>query len=206
MGLEVLGPFGLLRSLAVDPAHRGTGLGRRLCEHITAHARLQGIDTLYLLTTTAEGFFRKHGFHVADRAGVPEAVLATEEFRHLCPSTAVCMVRHLDRDALYYPCAVLRLHEDVPGARMWGVALDKSMFTYFEVEPHSRFERHAHESEQITMVLEGTLYFETDDQVIAVCAGEVIALPSNVPHAVFSKDDPVKAVDAWSPVMPRYQS
>lgn len=28
---------------------------------------------------------------------------------------------------------------------MWGVALEKTMLTYFEVDPHSRFERHSHD-------------------------------------------------------------
>ena len=44
-----------------------------------------------------------------------------------------------DQRALYFPRAALRLAPDVPGARAWGVALDKTMLTYFEVEPHSRF-------------------------------------------------------------------
>lgn len=78
------------------------------------------------------------------------------------------------------------------------------MLTYFEVQPHSRFESHRHESEQITMVLEGALFFETNGKVIEVKAGEVIAIPSNIPHAVFTKDAAVKAVDAWSPVREKY--
>ena len=107
--------------------------------------------------------------------------------------------------AQYYPREALRLQPDVEGAKMWAVTLEKTMFTYFEVEPHSRFERHDHESEQITMVLEGVLYFEVDNGVIGVGEGEVIALPSFVPHAVFTRDEPVKAVDAWSPVREAYK-
>lgn len=42
-------------------------------------------------------------------------------------------------------------------------------------------------------------------QVICVGAGEVTAIPSSVPHAIFTKDTPVKAVDAWSPVMETYK-
>ena len=109
------------------------------------------------------------------------------------------------KTAQYYPREQLRLQADVEGAKMWAVALEKTMFTYFEVEPHSRFERHDHESEQITMVLEGALFFEVDSGVIRVGAGEVIALPSFVPHAVFTQDEPAKAVDAWSPVREMYK-
>lgn len=88
---------------------------------------------------------------------------------------------------------------------MWGIALEKTMFTYFEVEPLCRFETHHHESEQITMVLEGELFFEVDGRTIGVKQGEVIALPADLPHAAFTREQPVKAVDAWSPVMEKYK-
>jgi ribosomal protein S18 acetylase RimI-like enzyme len=114
---------------------------------------------------------------------------------------------HMD-DAMemrYYPKRCLRLTDDVPGARQWAVSLDRTMLTYFEVEPLCRFDSHTHESEQITMVLEGVLYFEQGGRVTGVGAGEVIAVPSNAPHAVFTRDAAVKAVDAWSPVMDKYK-
>lgn len=88
---------------------------------------------------------------------------------------------------------------------MWGVALEKTMFTYFEVEPQSSFEMHHHESEQITMVLEGELFFEVGGRIIGVKEREVLALPAALPHAAFTREKPVKAVDAWSPVMERFK-
>ncbi|UFS71254.1 cupin domain-containing protein [Geomonas sp. RF6] len=94
---------------------------------------------------------------------------------------------------------------DVPGAKQWAVALEKTMLTYFEVAPHCTFDSHTHDSEQITMVIEGVLYFQQGDEVIGVKAGEAIAIPSNAPHAVFTTDTAVKAVDAWSPVMDKYR-
>lgn len=106
----------------------------------------------------------------------------------------------------FYPKESLILSEDVPGSKMWGVALEKTMLTYFEVEPDCRFDSHSHESEQITMVLEGELYFEAGGNITRVQSGEVIAVPSFVPHAVFTKEKAARAVDAWSPVMPQYQS
>lgn len=106
----------------------------------------------------------------------------------------------------YYPKEELELVTDVPGARQWAVSLEKTMLTYFEVDPHCRFESHSHDSEQITMVIEGVLYFEQEGKVIGVKAGETIAIPSNAPHAVFTADAAVKAVDAWSPVMEKYRA
>lgn len=105
----------------------------------------------------------------------------------------------------YYPKDTLHLSDDIPGARQWAVSLDKTMLTYFEVDPHCTFASHSHESEQITMVLEGVLYFEHGEKVFAVKAGETIAIPSNIPHAVYSGETAVKAVDAWSPVMGKYK-
>ena len=106
----------------------------------------------------------------------------------------------------YYPKENLELINDVPGARQWAVSLDQTMLTYFEVDPNCRFASHTHESEQITMVIEGVLYFEQGDKVVGVKAGEAIAIPSNASHAVFTTNAAVKAVDAWSPVMDKYQT
>ena len=88
---------------------------------------------------------------------------------------------------------------------MWGIALEKTMFTYFEVQPNCKFETHSHESEQITMILEGELYFEVDGNIVGVKKGEVMAIPSGVLHGVFSREQFVRAVDAWSPVMEKYK-
>ncbi len=106
--------------------------------------------------------------------------------------------------ATYYPRTQLTLQADVVGAKMWGVALEQTMLTYFEVQPSCRFEMHQHPSEQITMVLSGTLFFEVNDEVIAVGQGEVIALPCHVEHAVFTREEAVTAVDAWSPILEKY--
>ena len=104
----------------------------------------------------------------------------------------------------YYPKESLQLKTDVPGARMWAVALDKAMLTYFEVEPDSAFDMHSHDSEQIAIVLEGELFFQMENEVICVKEGEVIAIPSNAPHAVYTKETFVKALDAWPPARRDY--
>ena len=92
---QARGDAGLLRSLAVAADRRGGGLATRLVDALEARARTLGIRTLYLLTTTAEAFFARRGYAPADRATVPDAILATEEFRGICPSTAACMAKPL---------------------------------------------------------------------------------------------------------------
>lgn len=63
---------------------------------------------------------------------------------------------------------------------------------------------HNHESEQITYVLEGELYFKTNTETICVKAGETIAIPSNLRHGAFTKEKALKAVDAWSLINSNY--
>ena len=95
VGMEVAEDAGLLRSLVVAQARRGGGLAARLVNALEQRARASGIRTLYLLTTTAEGFFAHRGYARADRAAVPHAIAATPEFRGICPASAACMARAL---------------------------------------------------------------------------------------------------------------
>lgn len=94
-GLETDAPVGLLRSVVVDRSVRGRGYGRRLCERLEAEARSAGVETLYLLTTTASGFFSGLDYAEIDRADAPESVRRTTQFDDLCPTTATCMRKSL---------------------------------------------------------------------------------------------------------------
>jgi len=200
IGLEPCGLAGLLRSLAVAPDVRGHLIGQSLCRRVISHARMLGIERLYLLTTDAERYFARLHFKRIERSEAPSQIQATTQFRSLCPATAVCMARDISGEVVHAPSELLQLQPDVPGARMWAVSLQSTTLTYFEVAPHSRFELHSHESEQITMVLSGELFFEVHGVVYCIKAGEVLAIPSLVPHAVWTERLPVTAVDAWSPV------
>jgi N-acetylglutamate synthase-like GNAT family acetyltransferase len=94
-GLERHGPDGLLRSVAVSPSWRGRGLGVALTEGVLEHARTLGLRAVYLLTTTAEDYFPRHGFRRIERDAVPEGVASSAEFRELCPASAVVMTLEL---------------------------------------------------------------------------------------------------------------
>lgn len=94
-GIEVYGSVALLRSVAVQPAQRVTGIGSTLVEFVTAAAARAGAKTLYLLTTTAASYFAARGFSVADRAEVPAELQSSAEFRGACPDTATCMQRRI---------------------------------------------------------------------------------------------------------------
>lgn len=91
VGLEVYGWYGLLRSLAVSPHWQGKGLGQQLTQWALEQAQQQRLSHLYLLTTTAEGFFPRFGFTGIPRPQVAPALGASAEFRGACPDTAVAM-------------------------------------------------------------------------------------------------------------------
>ncbi|WP_291036782.1 arsenic resistance N-acetyltransferase ArsN2 [Dyadobacter sp. 50-39] len=94
-GLELFGSVGLLRSVAVSPAHQGQGIAGQMVEHLLANADKQKLQAIYLITTTADRYFDRYGFTAVDRQQVPEAIQQTRQFSGLCPSSAVVMKRNL---------------------------------------------------------------------------------------------------------------
>ena len=61
--------------------------------------------------------------------------------------------------------------------------------------------KHSHENEQITYILEGALRFwigEEQREEVVVRAGEVLHIPSNVPHKAEALEDTLD-VDVFSP-------
>lgn len=94
-GVECHGNDGLLRSVVISDAARGTGLGRKITGAIENRAREKHIGALYLLTTTAAEFFPRLGYEKFDRDAVPAAIAQSAEFSSLCPATAICMKKNL---------------------------------------------------------------------------------------------------------------
>lgn len=95
IGLEKFGSAALLRSAVVSPDHRGDGVGRRLVERLLERAEKEGIEELFLLTTTAEKYFPRFGFARTTRSAVPAAVKSSAEFQGACPDSAVVMTRRI---------------------------------------------------------------------------------------------------------------
>ena len=91
-GLEIYGNSALLRSLAIAPEYQGKGLGTVLTEALIQDARERGIKTLFLLTETAEDFFRHFGFRVVEREIIPKDVKTSIEFTKLCTETPAMML------------------------------------------------------------------------------------------------------------------
>lgn len=58
---------------------------------------------------------------------------------------------------------------------------------------------HHHESEQITYILEGALQFQIEGRQIVVGKGQVLRIPSHVPHAAVALEDTLD-LDIFSPI------
>src|SRR5262245_55617970 len=80
VGLEVYNDVALLRSLAVTPACQHAGLGRALTETALDCLTTRQFRAVYLLTSTAEAFFARHGFCFVERDAVPASVQQSLEF------------------------------------------------------------------------------------------------------------------------------
>jgi amino-acid N-acetyltransferase len=89
--LEVYGDGALLRSVAVAPHLQRSGLGRTLTDAAIDLARRRRLPALFLLTTTADGYFPRFGFERIERSQVPAAVRTSVEFTSACPASAIVM-------------------------------------------------------------------------------------------------------------------
>jgi amino-acid N-acetyltransferase len=94
-GFERYGSDALLRSFVVAQQLRGRHHGSVLLGHVLRDAGAAGAKNLYLLTETAEPFFKRHGFLSVERKDAPPAIRDTREFTQLCPASARLMARSL---------------------------------------------------------------------------------------------------------------
>ncbi len=58
---------------------------------------------------------------------------------------------------------------------------------------------HHHESEQITYILEGAMKFQLQGKEVVVRKGQVLHIPSNVPHRAVALEDTLD-LDIFSPI------
>jgi quercetin dioxygenase-like cupin family protein len=78
---------------------------------------------------------------------------------------------------------------------------DRMMLAHVYLAKGSIVPKHSHENEQLTYILEGALRFwigEDGAQELVVRAGEVLVIPSNVPHKAEALEDTLD-VDVFCP-------
>jgi unsaturated pyranuronate lyase len=57
---------------------------------------------------------------------------------------------------------------------------------------------HHHHNEQVTYILEGALKFAIDGKEVVVRAGEVLCIPSNMPHEAWALEETID-LDVFNP-------
>lgn len=77
---------------------------------------------------------------------------------------------------------------------------ERAMLAHIYLDKGAHVPMHSHENEQITYLLEGVLKFWVgeDREEIVLNAGEVLHIPSNVPHEAEALEDCLD-VDVFSP-------
>ncbi len=80
------------------------------------------------------------------------------------------------------------------------ITADRIMLAHVYLKKGCVVPKHSHENEQLTYILEGALRFRVGDdgaEEIVVRAGEVLLLPSNLPHEAHALEDTLD-VDVFS--------
>ena len=95
-GIEQYEDVGLLRSVVIDVEFQGRGLGRKIVGKMIDYALTKGIVNLYLLTNSAEDFFKKFDFKIIPRSDVDSRIQQTYEYTTGCEETASVMVKRLE--------------------------------------------------------------------------------------------------------------
>lgn len=97
--------------------------------------------------------------------------------------------------------------DDVPKERVTDsisrrlVTGERMMLAHVYLDAGAIVPTHSHENEQLTYILEGALHFwigEDGEEEVTVRAGEVLHIPSNVPHRAEALEDTLD-VDVFSP-------
>src|SRR5258708_5400491 len=76
---------------------------------------------------------------------------------------------------------------------------EKGMVAQVFLKKDAVVPEHHHESEQITYILEGALKFELEGREVVVHKGEVLHIPSNVPHRAVALEDTLD-LDIFTPI------
>ncbi|MGH8643169.1 MAG: arsenic resistance N-acetyltransferase ArsN2 [Gammaproteobacteria bacterium] len=93
IGLDLEGDIALLRSLAVAESMRGRGVGNDMVQAAEALAVECAVREIYVLTTTADKYFAARGYKTLKRSAAPAALRRMPQFKTLCPSSSVLMVK-----------------------------------------------------------------------------------------------------------------
>jgi quercetin dioxygenase-like cupin family protein len=93
------------------------------------------------------------------------------------------------------------MDKEVMSERIWRKVItgEKAMAAQVFIAKGGTVPEHHHESEQLSYILTGSLQFEIEGRQIVVSAGQVLRIPSNVPHSAVALEDSL-SLDIFSPI------
>ena len=105
----------------------------------------------------------------------------------------------------FFPTSAECAHHTIfPGVSIQTCHTDKLMLSYVDLAPHAVVAEHSHPHEQVGMVLEGRATFFIGGEEKTLGKGDMYLIPSNVKHRVVALDEPVKALDIFTPIREDY--
>jgi quercetin dioxygenase-like cupin family protein len=96
-------------------------------------------------------------------------------------------------------------HTIFPGVFIRTCSADKMMLSLVDLQPHAVVEEHEHPHEQVGMVVAGRAVFVIGGEEKTLGPGDVYCIPGNVRHRVVALDQPVQALDVFTPVREEYR-
>lgn len=93
------------------------------------------------------------------------------------------------------------LEKEIVNPTMWRKIItgEKAMVAQIFIAQGGVVPLHQHESEQISYAVEGALKFELEGKEIVLRKGDVMVIPSNVPHSAVALEDYL-GFDIFSPI------
>jgi quercetin dioxygenase-like cupin family protein len=111
--------------------------------------------------------------------------------------TVSCTITRMEHSHRSWDAVPLEVMSDVISRKI--ITGEKAMVAQVFISKNAVVPLHQHESEQITYILEGALKFELQGREVTVRKGEVLHIPSGVPHRAVALEDTVD-LDIFSPI------
>ena len=89
--------------------------------------------------------------------------------------------------------------ELAPGSMSHLVAGEQAVVSFLTMPANSHFPVHQHEAEQIMIVLDGHLDAIIEGKLYRVEKGDVVILPSNIPHGGHIREVDCRVIDIFAP-------
>ena len=108
--------------------------------------------------------------------------------------------------SLYFPTKdEYSKHPIFPGVTVTTCSAEKMMLSLAELQPHAVVAEHSHPHEQVGIILEGRALFCIGGEEKILSKGDMFRIPGNVKHRVVALEEPMKALDIFTPIREDYR-